>query len=201
MQETWVQSLGQKDLLEKEMATHSSIPAGKIPCTDEPGGLQSMGLQSRTLSIVPSVMEYMPVLTWSRGRHSTRKQKERLDRYRVPGTSFRKKSSFLLILRAWPREVTFFFFFLRVFYKAFSCWISTSYLWEGSRRASFLSVPFVSPKLQKNIKTTGNYPQGLKISNNRTGCHVLFWTMNFIMSSPAQGHIASLSCSRISQLI
>ena len=111
MQETWVQSLGQKDLLEKEMATHSSIPAGKIPCTEEPGGLQSMGLQSRTLSIVPSVMEYMPVLTWSQGRHSTRKQKERLDRYRVPGTSFRKKSSFLLILRAWPREVTFFFFF------------------------------------------------------------------------------------------
>ena len=48
MQETWVQSLGQKDLLEKEMATHSSIPAGKIPCTEEPGGLQSTGLQSRT---------------------------------------------------------------------------------------------------------------------------------------------------------
>ena len=45
MQETWVQSLGQEDPLEKEMATHSSIPAWRIPWTEEPGGLQSMGLQ------------------------------------------------------------------------------------------------------------------------------------------------------------
>ena len=43
MQETWVQSLGQEDLLEKEMATHSSTLAWKIPWTQEPGGLQSMG--------------------------------------------------------------------------------------------------------------------------------------------------------------
>ena len=45
MQETRVQSLGQEDLLEKEMATHSSILAWKIPWTEEPGRLQSMGLQ------------------------------------------------------------------------------------------------------------------------------------------------------------
>ena len=45
MQETWVQTLGQEDPLEKEMATHSSIPAWRIPCTEEPGGLQSMGSQ------------------------------------------------------------------------------------------------------------------------------------------------------------
>ena len=45
MQETWVQSLGQEDLLEKEMATHSSILAWKIPQMEEPGRLQSMGLQ------------------------------------------------------------------------------------------------------------------------------------------------------------
>ena len=45
MWETWVQSLGQEDLLEKEMATHSSILAWKIPWTEEPGGLQSMGSQ------------------------------------------------------------------------------------------------------------------------------------------------------------
>ena len=45
MQETWVQSLGQEDPLEKKMATHSSILAWRIPCTEEPGGLQSMGLQ------------------------------------------------------------------------------------------------------------------------------------------------------------
>ena len=45
MQETWVQSLGREDLLEKEMATHSSILAWEIPWTEEPGGLQSMRSQ------------------------------------------------------------------------------------------------------------------------------------------------------------
>jgi len=45
MQETWVQSLGQEDPLEKGMATHSSILAWRIPWTKEPGGLQSTGSQ------------------------------------------------------------------------------------------------------------------------------------------------------------
>ena len=45
MRETRVQSLGQKDLLEKEMATHSNILAWKVPWTEEPGRLQSMGSQ------------------------------------------------------------------------------------------------------------------------------------------------------------
>ena len=45
MWETWVWSLGWEDSLEKEMATHSSILAWRIPWTEEPGGLQSMGLQ------------------------------------------------------------------------------------------------------------------------------------------------------------
>ena len=45
MRETWVQSLGQEDLLEKEVAAHSSILAWRIPWTEEPGGLQPMGLQ------------------------------------------------------------------------------------------------------------------------------------------------------------
>ena len=44
-QETQVQSLDQEDLLEKEMATHSSILAWEIPWTEEPGGLQSMESQ------------------------------------------------------------------------------------------------------------------------------------------------------------
>ena len=48
MQETWVQSLGWEDFLQKEMATHSSILSWEIPWTEEPGGLQSMGLQSWT---------------------------------------------------------------------------------------------------------------------------------------------------------
>ena len=43
--ETWLQPLGRKDPLEKEMATHSSILAWKIPWMEEPGRLQSMGLQ------------------------------------------------------------------------------------------------------------------------------------------------------------
>ena len=43
MQETWVQSLGQEDILEKEMATHSSILAWKITWMEKPGRLQSMG--------------------------------------------------------------------------------------------------------------------------------------------------------------
>ena len=43
MRETWVQSLGWEDPLEKEMATHSSIPAWKSPWTEELGGLQSTG--------------------------------------------------------------------------------------------------------------------------------------------------------------
>ena len=45
MQDMWVRSLGWEDPLEKEMATHSSILAWEIPCTEKPGGLQSMGSQ------------------------------------------------------------------------------------------------------------------------------------------------------------
>ena len=45
MWETWVRSLGEKDTLEKEMATHSSTLAWKVPWTEEPGRLQSKGSQ------------------------------------------------------------------------------------------------------------------------------------------------------------
>ena len=45
MQDTWVQSLGQEDPLEKGMTTYYSILAWRIPWTEEPGGLQSMGSQ------------------------------------------------------------------------------------------------------------------------------------------------------------
>ena len=45
IQETWVRSLDWEDPLEKEMTTHSSILAWRIPWTEEPGGLQSMGSQ------------------------------------------------------------------------------------------------------------------------------------------------------------
>ena len=48
VQETWIESLGLEDPLEKEMATLSSTLAWRIPWTEEPGGLQSMGWQSQT---------------------------------------------------------------------------------------------------------------------------------------------------------
>ena len=48
MWETWVWSLGREDPLEKEMVTHASILAWRIPWTEKPGGLQSTGSQSRT---------------------------------------------------------------------------------------------------------------------------------------------------------
>ena len=48
MQETWVRSLGWEDPLEKEMVTHSSILAWRIPWAEEPVGLQSTGSQSQT---------------------------------------------------------------------------------------------------------------------------------------------------------
>ena len=51
MQETQVRSLGQEDILEKEMATHSSILAWRIPWTEKPGGLQSMGYEKSWMQL------------------------------------------------------------------------------------------------------------------------------------------------------
>ena len=50
MQETRIQSLGRDDPLEKETATHSSTLAWRIPWTEEPGGLQSMGLRESDMT-------------------------------------------------------------------------------------------------------------------------------------------------------
>ena len=57
MWETWVQSLGREDPLEKEMATHSSTLAWKIPWVEEPGRLQSMGSQRVSLVLVNQIDE------------------------------------------------------------------------------------------------------------------------------------------------
>ena len=51
-QETWVRSLGQENPLEKEMATHSSILAWRIPRTEEPGRLQSIGSKESDMTEV-----------------------------------------------------------------------------------------------------------------------------------------------------
>ena len=68
MQEIWVSSLGQEDLLEKRMATHSSILAWEIPWTVEPGGLQSMGSQKVRHDLVTNphthTSHHALVLSW-----------------------------------------------------------------------------------------------------------------------------------------
>ena len=65
MRETWVRFLGQEDLLEKDMATHSSTLAWKIPWTEEPGRLQSMGLQRVRHNRVTSLLHHMIKNFWS----------------------------------------------------------------------------------------------------------------------------------------
>ena len=58
MRKTWVQSLGREDLLEKEMATHSSILAWKIQWTEEPGGLQSIGSEKVGHNLATKQQQY-----------------------------------------------------------------------------------------------------------------------------------------------
>ena len=65
MQETWVQSLGQEDPLEKEMATHSSILAWKIPWMEEPGRLQSDTTEPLYFTLLPEGREGLP--SWGEG--------------------------------------------------------------------------------------------------------------------------------------
>ena len=61
MQEMGVRSLGWEDLLEKEMTPHSSILAWEIPCTEEPGGLQSVGLQRVRHDLVTKQQQHMHI--------------------------------------------------------------------------------------------------------------------------------------------
>ena len=62
MWETWVLSLGQEDPLEKEMATHSSMLAWKIPWTEEPVGYKSMGLQRVRRDLATKQQQFQGVL-------------------------------------------------------------------------------------------------------------------------------------------
>ena len=87
MQETWVGSLGQEDPLEKEMATHCSILAWRIPWVEEPDGLQSMGSQrdghdwatSLSLSMcLPTSTVYCGVYWWNIVSLGTTKGKKKL---------------------------------------------------------------------------------------------------------------------------
>ena len=86
MQETWVLSLGWEDHLEKRMATHSSILAWRTPWTEEPGGLQSMGLQrvrrdwahthrfplfAASFSLVLCTVNFCCLVPWIQFHHSS----------------------------------------------------------------------------------------------------------------------------------
>ena len=64
MQETWVLSLGREDPLEKEVATHSNIPSWEIPWMEEPGGLQSMRLQSQTAGVTEGTRHTHSKMSW-----------------------------------------------------------------------------------------------------------------------------------------
>ncbi len=66
-QETQIRSLGQKDPLEKEMATHSSILAWEIPWTEEPGGLQSMGSQRAGCNVATVHTQILVQSWWPEG--------------------------------------------------------------------------------------------------------------------------------------
>ena len=59
MQETWVQPMGWEDPLEKEMATHSNTIAWKIPWMEEPGRLQSMGLQMISMEFTLFILKIL----------------------------------------------------------------------------------------------------------------------------------------------
>ena len=69
MQETWVQSLGWEDPLEKGLATHSSILTWRIPWTEEPGGLQSMGSQKVRLDGMTNTFTFILENVNSTGVH------------------------------------------------------------------------------------------------------------------------------------
>ena len=69
MQETWVPSLGGEDPLEEEMAIHSNTLAWRIPWTEEPGGLQSIGLQSR-IRLSDWTPTYVGLQSWRAGVNS-----------------------------------------------------------------------------------------------------------------------------------
>ena len=76
MQEMQVQSPGLEDLLEKSMATHSSILAWRIPWTEEPGGLQSMGSQRVRYDYVTNTYLLTPSLSYNIQLLQQKKERE-----------------------------------------------------------------------------------------------------------------------------
>ena len=86
MQKTWVQFLGREDPLEKQMATYSSFLAWRIPWTEEPGGLQPMGLQvGRNLVTKPPPPPPLPYLWPFFAKRMTTVRKEKCNTKAVVG--------------------------------------------------------------------------------------------------------------------
>ena len=82
MQEMWVPFLGQEDLLEEDMATHSSTLACEIPWTEEPGGTQSVGLQRvpdmTDCTVTPTIVNNDDItrfFNWQKSGMDTSKEK------------------------------------------------------------------------------------------------------------------------------
>ena len=73
-QETWAQSLGREDPLEEGTATHSSVRAWRIPRTEEPGGLQSMGLQKVGHNCSDSACTHARTTSKRRALHEAQQQ-------------------------------------------------------------------------------------------------------------------------------
>ena len=71
MQEAWVRSLGREDTLEKEMATHSSVLAWRIPWAEKPGGLQSMGRKESDTAELASTTKICPQPSYQLSTHKT----------------------------------------------------------------------------------------------------------------------------------
>ena len=76
MQEAQIQSLGWEDFLEEEMTTHSSILAWRIPWTEEPGGLQSMGSQRVRYDYVTNTYLLTPSLSYNIQLLQQKKERE-----------------------------------------------------------------------------------------------------------------------------
>ena len=106
LQETQVQTLGQEDLLEKEMSTHSSVLAWRIPWTEEPGGLQCMGWQSQTRlkqlgTRIHTWILPLPNKVWSSWNCCTKHHARGASRTEGSSHSFRSQSSEIKVSVAW----------------------------------------------------------------------------------------------------
>ena len=144
MLETWVQFLGQEDPLEKEMATHFSSLAWKIPWTEEPGRLQSMGSQRVRHDWATSLSLYFNAATQStvKGREEAKGQRK-FSMLKFPLTCLRTTNFYFIIVQ--------YLDFLKLFSYGLCC-------------SEHLFFPFLhSFLIKKKIPTVKSLHQNIKI--------------------------------------